>query len=50
MSDDVDVYVNLITKALPVVDAKMELIRTETTRKYTTGILGLKNVRKEHVK
>jgi hypothetical protein len=44
MSDDVDVYVNLITKALPVADAKMELIRTETTRKYTTGILGLKNL------
>ena len=44
MSDDVDVYVIMITKALPVADAKMELIRTETTRKYTTGILGLKNL------
>ena len=35
MSDDVDVYVNMITKALPVADAKMELIRTETTRDET---------------
>ena len=35
MSDDVDVYVIMITKALPVADAKMELIRTETTRDET---------------
>lgn len=35
LDEDVDTYVHMITSALPVADAKMELIRTETNKDET---------------
>lgn len=35
LDEDVDAYVHMITSALPVADAKMELIRTETNKDET---------------
>lgn len=39
LNDDVKAYVDMITSALPVVDVKMELIKTETNRDDTLKTL-----------
>lgn len=35
ISDDVNMYVNMITSSMPVADVRMELIKTETNKDDT---------------